>query len=60
MNTTPWRKSSHSGQANNCVEVADARLIRDSKLGDESPILSLSTQVFAAFIAATKSGKLDG
>jgi hypothetical protein len=29
-----WRKSSHSGQTGNCVEVADARgviAIRDSK-----------------------------
>lgn len=60
MSTKPqWRKSSYSGQGNACVEVADARLVRDSKLGDESPILSLSEAAFKAFIDATKRGKFN-
>jgi hypothetical protein len=57
-----WRKTSRSGGAQQCVEVAlnleDQALIRDSKLGDESPILSAKPEVFAGFIQAIKDGKL--
>ncbi|MBB5156729.1 DUF397 domain-containing protein [Saccharopolyspora phatthalungensis] len=62
MSTTPeWRKSSRSGQGNNCVEVATNQpgtaLVRDSKLGEASPILSTTPQSFAAFIDAVKSDR---
>ena len=58
MSTHPqWRKSSHSQQGD-CVEVATnipgAPMIRDSKLGDESPILILEPAVYAAFIEFVK------
>lgn len=41
-----WRKSSYSCDSANCVEVAavDGRvLVRDSKLGNDSPVLTYST-----------------
>lgn len=61
--TPQWRKSSRSGGANKCVEIATnlsaASLIRDSKLGDQSPILSVSPSVFATFLNATARGRFD-
>lgn len=64
MSTNPeWRKSSRSGQGNACVEVATnvpgAALIRDSKLGEASPILGTKPEAFAAFIDAVKSGRFE-
>lgn len=65
MSTNPqWRKSSRSAQANACVEVATnikgTALVRDSKLGDASPILGTSPEMFAVFISGVKSGRFDG
>ncbi|WP_223839727.1 DUF397 domain-containing protein [Saccharopolyspora pogona] len=58
-----WKKSSRSGQANACVEVAsnlpERTLVRDSKLGDSSPILSMSAAVFESFVNNVKTGKFD-
>ena len=50
-----WRRSSHSGENAQCVEVAsaqtgNARLVRDSKLGENSPVLEVSPSAFAAFL----------
>ncbi|GAB4005343.1 hypothetical protein GCM10029992_52950 [Glycomyces albus] len=57
--TTKWRKSSRSiSQAdNNCVEVRFAEgqfEVRDSKLGDDSPILQLDTTEFFALLPPVK------
>lgn len=53
-----WRKSSRSNGGGQCVEVAtnfaSASAIRDSKLGDASPVLALSKDQYAAFISFTK------
>lgn len=59
----PFRKSSHSNiDEGDCVEVADlhsgARLVRDSKLGARSPVLSVGAGGFAALMAGIKSGEL--
>jgi hypothetical protein len=49
-----WRKSSRSqGSGNNCVETRvfdGAPQVRDSKMGDASPILQLSRSDFAALL----------
>jgi len=53
---SPWRKSSRSGSGGNCVE---ARLngtpeIRDSKMGEASPVLELSRNDFVALLNNVK------
>ncbi|MEV0699250.1 DUF397 domain-containing protein [Saccharopolyspora sp. NPDC050389] len=64
MSPTPlWRKSSRSAQAGNCVEIAtnmtDTALVRDSKLGESSPVMVLSSKAFAGLISSIKSGRFD-
>ena len=57
-----WRKSSYSDNSH-CVEVADLpdgrRLVRDTKLGEDSPILRYTAAEWRAFIAGIKSGEFD-
>lgn len=58
-----WTKSSYSGGNNGaCVEMAFAgavTAVRDSKLGDASPVLAFPGAVYAGFVAAAKGGKFD-
>jgi hypothetical protein len=58
-----WKKSSRSGQANACVEVATnlpgLALVRDSKLGESSPVLNTSDAAFANLISSIKAGRFD-
>jgi hypothetical protein len=70
-----WRKASFSGgNGGGCVEVqqagdasqfphkADAGrliLVRDSKLGDESPELAFTVAEWDAFTAGVKAGEFD-
>jgi hypothetical protein len=57
-----WRKSSYSGSGNACVEVADlpgGTAVRDSKLGDASPVLSVTAPQWSALIAGVRAGELD-
>lgn len=58
MSTSPWRKSTRSGSGgSNCVEARthDGRLqIRDSKLGEDSPILDLSGTDWLSFLAISR------
>lgn len=57
---TIWRKASKSDGGNGCVEVSfadDGAIgVRDSKLGDESPILVFNRHEFECF----KDGVLKG
>lgn len=60
-----WRRSSRSsGQGGECVEArtsqTDVFQVRDSKLGDSSPIVTITRANFAALVDAVKSGRLDG
>ncbi|MFF7316735.1 DUF397 domain-containing protein [Streptomyces albogriseolus] len=53
MQTIRWRKSSHSGDSSNCVEIAPTAasvLIRDSKT-TFGPRLGFSPTAWAAFLA---------
>jgi hypothetical protein len=57
-----WRKSSHSGSGNNCVEVASlagACAVRDSKNPDGGHLV-VGAEDWAAFISGIKRGRYDG
>ncbi len=63
--STGWTKSTFSnGGANGCVEfnftVPGWAGVRDSKLGDASPVLVLNTRETDTLIASMKTGELDG
>lgn len=60
-----WRKSSRSGAADDCVELADAScvrsgdvLVRDSK-APEGAVFRFGGDAFAAFLGRVKRGELD-
>jgi hypothetical protein len=56
--TSPWRKARKSAdQGGNCVEARTNRgafEVRDSKLGDESPIFELGAQEFVSLLRAAR------
>lgn len=56
--TSPWRKSRRSNdQGANCVEARtneDQFEVRDSKLGEESPIFELKTTDFQSLLRAAR------
>jgi len=56
--TGKWRKSSRSSTAQgNCVEArlnVDTPEVRDSKMGDDSPILRVSRGDFVALLDSLK------
>lgn len=58
-----WYKSSHSSDNGNCVEVADlaagGQAVRDSKLGDDSPVLWFATAQVSALAASVKADQLS-
>ena len=60
----PWRKSSFSdgGGEGSCVEVAgtdSAVLVRDTKLGDDSPILAVGYSAWTDFITTIRTGEMS-
>ena len=61
-----WRKSSSSmggGDGNDCVELAllpdGSTALRDSKLGEASPVLTLNRSDLAALLNGAKAGEFD-
>jgi hypothetical protein len=58
--STPWRKSSYSGNGGqNCVEAASdggVVLIRDTKDRDRGSVLRVSPTAFAEFTARIREG----
>lgn len=60
--TAVWRKSRRSSSQGQCVEVANlpggTNLVRDSKLGDASPVLAVPAGQFAALLDGIKTDKL--
>lgn len=63
--STGWSKSTFSnGGQNGCVEfnftVPGWAGVRDSKLGDASPVLVFNARGIDALIAGMKAGEFDG
>jgi hypothetical protein len=60
---TSWQKATKSGDQNGCVElsfdVPGVIAVRDSKLGDGSPILEFSEHEFACFKDGFLKGEFD-
>ena len=58
-----WRKSSRSNGSGNCCQwapLADGGVaFRDSKLGEESPVLTFTQAEWKAFIDGVKAGEAD-
>lgn len=59
-----WRKSTYSnGQGGNCVIYGELpnghRALKDSKLGDSSPVLVFDHDEWSAFIKGVKDGEFD-
>jgi hypothetical protein len=60
--TGSWRKSSFSGDQGACVEFAPSTAgvaIRDSKLGETSPILHFTPTEMKAMLDGAKAGEFD-
>lgn len=61
---TTWRKSSFSGPDGNCVEVmflSDGTVaVRDSKSGDESPVLTFTRGQWGALLELVTRYELNG
>lgn len=57
--TNEWKKSSRSGNTGgDCVEaraLPEVVQVRDTKLGESSPILNVDTETFAALLADLKN-----
>ena len=56
-----WHKSTRSGAAGHCVEVAEtpaAVFVRDSKDAD-GPMLKFDVRQWAGFIAGVQNGEFD-
>jgi hypothetical protein len=63
MQKNVWLKSSLSSGGDNCVEVRQddngVVSVRDSKLGEASPVLSFAPTEWVAFTRGTQRGEFD-
>jgi hypothetical protein len=61
QNDLTWRKSTRSGAAGHCVEMADtsaAVLVRDSKNAN-GPVLRFAAIGWKGFLAGVRDGEFD-
>lgn len=61
QNELTWRKSTRSGAAGHCVEIAEtpaAVLVRDSK-DASGPVLQFAAPGWQDFIAGVRDGEFD-
>jgi hypothetical protein len=61
QNALTWRKSTRSGAAGHCVEIASAAaavFVRDSK-DIAGPVLEFGTRHWADFLAGVRDGVFD-
>lgn len=59
---TPWQKARASSSSGGCLEFRrynGRAQLRDSKLGDQSPVLGLNRTELAAFLDGARSGEFD-
>jgi hypothetical protein len=60
MSDGPWRKSSHSGQQGNCIQVCTSEsgtvAVRDSK-NPAGPELEFAGHAWSAFVSGIKLGE---
>jgi uncharacterized protein DUF397 len=57
-----WRKSTRSNGSGACVEVGvtdSAAGVRDTKLGEASPVLVFPRAQWASFVGSLRNGNLD-
>lgn len=55
-------KSSYSNSGGNCLQATktdDAIEVRDTKLGDDSPVLRFTAAEWTAFLNGSKDGEFD-
>jgi hypothetical protein len=56
---TNWKRSTFC-EAGSCIEVedrSDAVMVRDSKLGSDSPVLSFEPAAWTEFVDGLKDGR---
>ena len=61
QNGMTWRKSTRSGAAGHCVEIAETRatvLVRDSKDAG-GPVLRFAASGWEGFLAGVRNGEFD-
>lgn len=62
FNGAAWQKARKSQPNEACVELARVNQViglRDTKLGDRSPILQFTPEELAAFLDGAKAGEFD-
>ena len=62
MRINQWHKAAASNGGTNCVEVMETEqgfLVRDTKDGEQGPVLSFTHDEWQAFLAGVDNGEFD-